>query len=62
MPYGFRLRRNVIYFIRELLDSTGHEEILLPLLIPQELLTRETQHIKGFESEVFGLLRVVLRI
>lgn len=57
MPYGFRLRRNVIYFIRELLDSTGHEEILLPLLIPQELLTRETQHIKGFESEVFWVTK-----
>ncbi|BBG26746.1 proline--tRNA ligase [Sulfuracidifex tepidarius] len=57
MPYGFRLRQNVVSLIRRMLDSTGHEEILLPLLIPQELLSRETQHIKGFESEVFWVTK-----
>jgi len=57
MPYGFSIRQNVVHLIRRMLNSTGHEEILLPLLIPQELLSRETQHIKGFESEVFWVTK-----
>jgi prolyl-tRNA synthetase len=57
LPYGFQLRRRVIELLRELLDSTGHEEILLPLLIPEHLLRREAEHIKGFEAEVFWITK-----
>ncbi len=53
MPYGFGLRRRVIDLMRELLDSTGHEEILLPLLIPEDLLAKESEHVRGFEDQVF---------
>ncbi|MEM4146295.1 MAG: proline--tRNA ligase, partial [Metallosphaera sp.] len=53
MPYGFKIRHNVISLIRKLLDETGHEEILFPLLIPEELLKKESEHIRGFEKEVF---------
>ncbi|MEM1601020.1 MAG: proline--tRNA ligase, partial [Sulfolobales archaeon] len=35
LPYGFKIRENVINILRKLLDETGHEEILLPLLIPE---------------------------
>ena len=53
MPYGFKLRKHVIDLIRSLLDSTGHEEILLPLLIPEDLLAKEAEHVRGFEDQVF---------
>jgi len=53
MPYGFQLRKNIIEIIRNLLDSTGHEEVLFPLLIPEDLLRKESEHIRGFEGEVF---------
>ncbi len=53
MPYGFALRRNVVNLIRSLLDSTGHEEILLPMLIPEDLLVKEEEHIRGFRDEVY---------
>lgn len=53
MPYGFRIRENIVTIVRRLLNSTGHEEVLFPLLIPEDLLRRESQHIKGFEEEVF---------
>ncbi len=53
MPYGFQIRRRTLNIIRELLDSTGHEEVLFPLLIPEDLLKRESEHVKGFEDEVY---------
>ena len=53
LPYGFKIRRYIVELIRQVLDSTGHEEILLPLLIPEHLLRRESEHIRGFEGEVY---------
>lgn len=53
MPYGFQIRRRVLELIRDVLDSTGHEEVLFPLLIPDHLLRRESEHIRGFEGEVY---------
>ncbi|MEM0340395.1 MAG: proline--tRNA ligase [Acidilobaceae archaeon] len=53
LPYGFQLRRRVLDLLRSLLDETGHEEVLFPLLIPEELLKKETEHIRGFENEVY---------
>jgi len=57
MPYGFRLRRYVIELLREILDSRGHEEILLPLLIPDFILAKESEHIRGFEGQVYWVTR-----
>ncbi|AFH42925.1 proline--tRNA ligase [Fervidicoccus fontis] len=53
MPYGFALRKNIIELIRKEHDSKGHEEILLPLLIPEDLLIKEEEHIRGFRDEVY---------
>ncbi|NPA96906.1 MAG: proline--tRNA ligase [Crenarchaeota archaeon] len=60
MPYGFQIRRRVIEIIRRLLDETGHEEILLPLLIPETLFKKESEHVRGFEAEVFWVTRAGL--
>ncbi|GAB6148211.1 proline--tRNA ligase [Stetteria hydrogenophila] len=53
MPYGFQIRRRVVELLRRLLDETGHEEVLLPLLVPEQLLRRESEHVRGFEGEVY---------
>ena len=53
LPYGFKLRKNVIELIRGLLDSAGHEEILLPLLIPYNIIIKESEHIQGFEGQLY---------
>ncbi|MEM1873778.1 MAG: proline--tRNA ligase [Acidilobaceae archaeon] len=53
LPYGFQLRRRVLEILRNLLDETGHEEVLFPLLIPEDMLKRESEHIRGFENEVY---------
>ncbi len=57
MPYGFKIRQNVINIIRKYLDETGHEEVLFPLLIPEYLLRKESEHIKGFEGEVYWVTK-----
>lgn len=52
MPFGFRLRRKVYDFLRCLLDR-DHDEVLFPLLIPEQEFMKEAEHIKGFEDEVY---------
>ena len=53
MPYGFQIRRRVLDLVRRELDKRGHEEVLFPLLIPDFLLRKESEHVKGFEDEVY---------
>jgi prolyl-tRNA synthetase len=53
MPYGFKIRRNVLQILRDSLDSTGHQESLFPLLIPETALAQESAHVKSFEGECF---------
>jgi prolyl-tRNA synthetase len=53
LPYGFKIRENVFCLIRNQLDSTGHNEALFPLLIPQASLQKEAEHVEGFEAQVF---------
>jgi prolyl-tRNA synthetase len=36
-----------------LLDNTGHDETLFPLLIPETSLAQESTHVKSFEGECF---------
>ncbi len=53
MPYGFKIREKALNLLRSLLNSSGHEEILFPLLITEDMIRKEGEHIKGFEDEVF---------
>nr|A9A787.1 RecName: Full=Proline--tRNA ligase; AltName: Full=Prolyl-tRNA synthetase; Short=ProRS [Methanococcus maripaludis C6] len=53
LPYGFKIRRYSFEILRKLLDETNHDETLFPMLIPENLLAKEGEHIKGFEDEVF---------
>ncbi len=53
MPYGFKIRKNVLQIIRDLLDNTGHDETLFPLLIPETSLAQEAAHVASFEGECF---------
>jgi prolyl-tRNA synthetase len=53
LPYGFKIRRNVLEVLRDLLDSTGHQETLFPLMIPETSLAKESAHVGSFEGECF---------
>jgi len=52
-PFGFGIRKRVYGIIRDVMDNSGHEETLFPLLIPETEFMKEADHIKGFEDEVF---------
>lgn len=51
-PYGNRIWE----LIREELDArfreTGHENVSMPMLIPESLLLKEAEHVEGFAPEV----------
>jgi len=57
MPYGFKIRKNVFQILRDLLDSTGHNETLFPLMVPETSLAKESAHVKSFEEECFWVTR-----
>jgi len=51
-PFGFSIRKKVYNLLRSLLD-VDHEETYFPMLIPKPELLKESEHIKGFEDEVY---------
>jgi len=51
-PQGFKIRKHALQLLREILDE-DHEEVLFPLLIPEDELAKEAIHVKGFEEEVY---------
>ncbi|HJJ55838.1 MAG TPA: proline--tRNA ligase [Methanocorpusculum sp.] len=51
-PFGFSLRNHTYTLLRELLNR-DHEEALFPLLIPETEFMKESEHIAGFEDEVY---------
>ncbi|MBM4240072.1 MAG: proline--tRNA ligase [Euryarchaeota archaeon] len=52
LPQGFKIRKNILNILRKILDE-DHEELLFPLLIPEDELEKEAIHVKGFEDEVY---------
>ena len=57
LPYGFKIRRSLLQVLRNLLDATGHDEVLFPLLIPETSLAKESEHMKNFEGQVFWITK-----
>ncbi len=55
MPYGMMIMKNIIKLYEEELEATGHKPVLFPVVIPEENLKKEAEHITGFESEVFWI-------
>ena len=52
-PYGWKVQQLIDGYIRRYFDETNHGEVCFPLLIPENEFTKEKDHIKGFDSEVF---------
>lgn len=53
-PQGFKIRKYTLDILKNILDET-HEEVLFPLLIPEDELAKEAIHVKGFEEEVYWI-------
>jgi prolyl-tRNA synthetase len=51
-PYGYAIWENIQKYIDARLKETGHENVYMPMLIPESLLQKEKDHIEGFAPEV----------
>ncbi len=51
-PYGYAIWENIQRLMDGLFKETGHENIYMPLFIPESLLQKEKDHVEGFAPEV----------
>lgn len=51
-PYGYAIWDNVKEALDARIKATGHENVYMPLFIPESLLQKEKDHIEGFAPEV----------
>lgn len=52
-PYGYSIWESLRLSLDQKLKSTGHDNGFLPVLIPESLLSKESDHFAGFTPEVF---------
>lgn len=51
-PYGNRIWELIREHMDERFRETGHENVSMPMLIPESLLLKEAEHVEGFAPEV----------
>src|SRR5690554_4388369 len=51
-PYGYALWENIQAYLDRKFKETGHENVYMPMLIPESLLQKEKDHVEGFAPEV----------
>ena len=56
-PYGYAIWENIQAELDRQFKATGHENVSMPLLIPESLLQKEKDHVKGFAPEVAWVTR-----
>lgn len=57
-PYGYAIWENIQRYMDHILKTTGHENVYMPLFIPESLLQREKDHVTGFAPEVAWVTQV----
>ena len=51
-PYGYAIWENIQRLLDSRFKATGHENVYMPLFIPESLLNKEKEHVEGFAPEV----------
>ncbi|MBE6548769.1 MAG: proline--tRNA ligase [Ruminococcaceae bacterium] len=51
-PYGYAIWENIQSILDKRFKETGHENIYMPMFIPESLLNKEKEHVAGFAPEV----------
>ncbi len=51
-PYGYAIWELIQKVLDSKLKQTGHENVYMPLFIPESLLQKEEEHVEGFAPEV----------
>lgn len=52
-PYGYSIWESIKDTADRRFKETGHQNAFLPVLIPESLLGKESEHFEGFKPEVF---------
>ena len=50
-PYGYALWEMIQAYMDKKFKETGHENVYMPMLIPESLLQKEADHVEGFAPE-----------
>ncbi len=50
-PYGYAIWENIKEYVDKEFKATGHENVYMPLVIPESLFNKEKEHIEGFAPE-----------
>ena len=53
-PYAYAIWENIQSVLNTMFKETGHENIYMPMFIPESLLQKEKDHVEGFAPEVAG--------
>ncbi|NPV81241.1 MAG: proline--tRNA ligase [Firmicutes bacterium] len=56
-PYGYAIWENIQRSLDARFKATGHQNAYFPLLIPESLLRKESEHVEGFAPEVAWVTR-----
>ena len=56
-PYGQAIWENITRILDGMFKATGHENVAMPMLIPESLLQKEKDHVDGFAPEVAWVTR-----
>ncbi|MBE6854383.1 MAG: proline--tRNA ligase [Ruminococcus sp.] len=51
-PYGYAIWENMQKILDGMFKETGHENVCMPMFIPESLLQKEKDHVEGFAPEV----------
>ncbi|HCW03318.1 MAG TPA: proline--tRNA ligase [Clostridium sp.] len=51
-PYGYGIWENIQQDLDRRFKETGHENVYMPMFIPESLLQKEKDHVEGFAPEV----------
>ena len=51
-PYGYAIWENIQHILDGMFKATGHENVYMPIFIPESLLQKEKDHVEGFAPEV----------
>ena len=51
-PYGYAIWENIQKILDSMFKETGHENVCMPMFIPESLLNKEKDHVEGFAPDV----------
>ena len=51
-PYGYAIWENIQKILDGMFKESGHENVYMPMFIPESLLQKEKDHVEGFAPEV----------